>query len=227
MSELTAGLLAEMVSDVVDDTETSGNTSAAVYEEAHFRAGGFAKLRQNMLDVFPIADASYADEHWRERCDICLLESKISVGWIEIRKAWFGTDQDWNAKPAEQFFALLWDVAKVAYQVKNQPDGYGYVAAFFYNQRHLPFARCLTETGSARRGEECLKRLCAWCEAKGDEPARQKLWKAFGLSEEMLAAELRAQYVRCLKLVADVEVRTPRNRPVELEYQVIAARLHK
>jgi len=86
MSELTAGLLAEMVSDVVDDTETLGNTSAAVYEEAHFRAGVFAKLRQNMLDVFPIADASYADENWRERCDICLLESKIPVGWIEIRK---------------------------------------------------------------------------------------------------------------------------------------------
>jgi hypothetical protein len=141
-----------MVSDVVDDTETLGNTSAAVYEEAHFRAGVFAKLRQNMLDVFPIADASYADENWRERCDICLLESKIPVGWIEIRKAWFGTDQDWNAKPAEQFFALLWDVAKVAYQVKNQPDGCGYVAAFFYNQRHLPFASGVTETGSARHG---------------------------------------------------------------------------
>jgi len=240
MSELTAGSLAEMLSDVVDDTETLANTSAAVHGEAHFRAGVFTKLRQDILDVFPIAEPSYGDGS--ERFHICLLKSKIPVGWIEIRKAWLGAGEGWKANTAEQLRNLLWDVAKVAYQARNEPDGYGYVAAFFHNQRDMPFAPDVlessgewfarsylteTEAGSAQHGNECVERLCAWCEAKGDGAARHKVWDAFGLSERMLAAELRAQYVRCLRLVADVEVRTPRNMPVELEYQVIAARLHK
>ena len=120
MSELTAGSLAEMLSDVVDDTETLANTSAAVHGEAHFRAGVFTRLRQDMLDVFPIAEPSYGDGS--ERFHICLLKSKIPVGWIEIRKAWLGTGEGWKANTAEQLRNLLWDVAKVAYQARNEPD---------------------------------------------------------------------------------------------------------
>jgi len=242
MSELTAGLLAEMLSEVVDEMETLSNSCAAFHEEAHFRAVMVTKLCRGMLDVLPVEEASYADKYWCERCDICLLRSKIPIGWIEIGTARLGKGEGWKASPMEQLRNLLWDVAKVAHQVENEPGSCGYVAAFFFNQRDMPFAPdvperpgewfahsylTMTEAGSALNRDECLKRLCAWCKAKGDGAAQQKVWEALGLSERMRAAELRAQYVRCLTLVGDVEVRTPRNMPVELEYQVIAARLHK
>ena len=126
-------------------------------------------------------------------------------------------------------------MAKVAYQARNEPDGYGYVALFStisgtcrlhlmcwkarVNGWHVHLT--LTKTQDLHSKETSALRTLRWCEAKGDGLARHKVWDAFGLSERMLATRVRAQYVRCLRLVGDVEVRTPRNMPVELEYQVV------
>ena len=202
--------VAEALASEVRLTARLSNGLAASHEEAHFQAGLFAWFRHSHPDLFPIAEAYYGNKRWKERADICLLshggeDGNQPVLWIEIKKAWIR--DDFNGKPGEQLYGLIWDIAKVLHQCKAD-DTQGLVTVLFCLSRaesDTAEAEISTDLDAGYLREALIK----WCQAGTDKRMDQDGWEKelydlLKLPRKLHAENLLATYRAILEKLGSV-----------------------